>query len=256
VSASAISPAEGFMAEHAHYDDDAGFWEGLADRLGGPVCDLGAAAGRVTVRVAARGHQVWAVDTDPEMLAVLAQRAARHGVPERVHGVRQSMVDPLPVQDAGLVVIPMNTLQVLRDPADRTACMGACAAALRPGGEMAFDLAMPHFDVVGGLLGTLLDTGHGIDPETGDLLLHTAMFDDLDRARGDVRLRIMVERIHRDGTSTRVERPHHLHLYEPDEIPALAAAAGLDVLQAAGGFHGEPLTGSSERQVWRLGRPR
>ena len=39
-----ISPARGFIAEHAHYMDDAGFWEAHAARLGGPVIDLGAAA--------------------------------------------------------------------------------------------------------------------------------------------------------------------------------------------------------------------
>lgn len=243
------------MAEHVHYDDDLGFWEHHADRLGGPVCDLGAAAGRVTVRVAARGHQVWAVDTDAEMLHVLAQRAAGHGVGHLVHPVHQSMTEPLPVSGAGLVMVPMNTLQVLRDAEDQVACMRAAARALRPGGEVVFDLAMPHFGVVTELQGALLDTGHAVDPATGDLLLHTATFDDVRPDAGEVRLRIFVERIHPDGTSTRVERPHHLHLYEPDEIPALAAAAGLEVREAAGGFAGEPLSPASERQVWRLGAP-
>ena len=47
-----ITPARGFMAEHDHYHDDDGFWEAHADRLGGPVCDVGAAAGRISLRVA------------------------------------------------------------------------------------------------------------------------------------------------------------------------------------------------------------
>jgi SAM-dependent methyltransferase len=255
VSTAPISPAAGFMAEHAHYDDDAGFWEAHVDRLGGPACDLGAAAGRVTVRLAERGHEVWAVDIDAEMLDVLAGRARAHGVAHLVHPVQQSMTDPLPVRDAGAVLIPMNTLQVLRARPDQVTCMRRAAEALRPGGEMLFDLALPHFDVVADLVGALLDTGHGMDPSTGDLLLHTAMFEALDRPRGEVQLRIMVERIHRDGSRTAVERPHHLHLYEPDEIPALAGDAGLEVVEATGGFRGEPLTGASERQVWRLRRP-
>lgn len=254
MSTAAISPAMGFMAEHAHYDDDAGFWEAHAERLGGPVCDLGAAAGRVTVRLARAGHEVWAVDTDPEMLDVAMARAREHGVEDRVRAVRQSMTDPLPVADAGMVVVPMNTLQVLRDARDQRACMQAAATALRPGGEMLFDLAMPHFEVVSELVGVLLDTGHGVDPDTGDLLLHTAMFDALDRDRGEVHLRIIVDRVARDGTRTTVERPHHLHLYEPDEIPVLASEAGLQVQERTGGFRGEPLRHDSERHVWRLRR--
>lgn len=255
MSMAVISPAMGFMAEHAHYDDDAGFWEAHVARLGGPVCDLGAAAGRVSVRLAEAGHEVWAVDTDPEMLDVTMTRAREHGVADRVHPVCQSMIDPLPVADAGMVVVPMNTLQVLRDPPDQQACMQAAATALRPGGEMLFDLAMPHFDVVSELVGVLLDTGHAVDPSTGDLLLHTAMFDALAPETGEVHLRIIVDRVAPDGTRSTVERPHHLHLYEPEEIPVLARAAGLEVLEGTGGFHGEPLQDDSERHVWRLRRP-
>lgn len=243
------------MAEHAHYHDDAGFWEAHAERLGGPVCDLGAAAGRITVRVASLGLEAWAVDTDPEMLEVAARRAAEAGVADRVHLVRQSMTRVLPVTGAGLVMIPMNTMQVLRDRHDQVACLGAARHALRPGGEVIFDLAMPHLDVVADLIGAVLDAGHAVDPGTGDLLLHTATFDAMGPAHGEVHLRIMVDRVHRDGTRTHVERHHHLHLFEPDEIPGLARDAGLEVLARAGGFRDEPLDERAERHVWRLGRP-
>lgn len=249
-----ISPARGFIAEHAHYDDDLGFWESHADRLGGPVCDLGAAAGRVTVRIASRGHEVWAVDTDPEMLQVLMERAAAEGVQDLVHPVVGSMTDPVPVAAAGLVAVPMNTLQLLLDPDARLSCLRHAARALRPGGEMIFDLAMPHLDVTAGLVGCLLDTGHSVDPDNGDLLMHTAMFDEVDAATGEVALRLMIERIHPDGSRSTVERAHRLHLYAPEEIPPLAEKAGLDVVSVAGGFRAEPLGPDSERHVWRLAR--
>lgn len=254
LAGSGISPARGFMAEHAHYDDDLGFWEAHADRLGGPVCDLGAAAGRVTVRIAARGHEVWAVDTDPEMLAVLMERAAADGVQSRVHAIAGSMTDPLPVRDAGLVAVPMNTLQLLVDPADRLTCLRMAADGLRPGGEMIFDLAMPHIEVTAELRGCLLDTGHSVDPGNGDLLMHRATFDEVDITSGDVALRLLIERIHPDGSRTSVERAHRLHLYSPEEIPPLAEQAGLRVVSVAGGFHDEPLTPDAERHVWRLAK--
>jgi SAM-dependent methyltransferase len=255
MTTSAISPARGFLAEHAHYDDDAGFWEEHADRLGGPVVDLGTAAGRIAVRVAGRGHDVWAVDTDPEMLDIVTARATDAGVASRVHPVRASMVDaPLPA-GAGLVMVPMNTLQLLRAPDEQVACLANAAAALRPGGEMIFDLAVPYFDAIRDLVGAVLDTGHSMDDATGDLLLHTATFDAVEQGRGEVRLRIMVDRIHPDGRRTAVERPHHLHLFEPEEIPVIAAAAGLEVISVHGGFRDEPLGPDAERHVWRLGRP-
>jgi len=250
----AISPARGFIAEHAHYDDDLGFWEAHADRLGGPVCDLGAAAGRVSLRVAAHGHEVWAVDTDPEMLEVLMARAEDEGVAHMVHPVLGSMTDALPVTPAALVMVPMNTLQLLLRRADQVACLTAAAEGLRPGGEMIFDLAMPHLDVTADLVGAVLDTGHSVDDANGDLLLHTATFDAVDAGTGTVRLRLMIDRVRPDGSRTQVERAHELHLYDPDEIPPLAADAGLSVIGVAGGFRDEPLANDSERHVWRLRR--
>ncbi len=252
--AQAITPARGFMAEHAHYDEDAGFWEAHADRLGGPVCDLGAAAGRVTVQLAQRGHEVWAVDTDPEMLMVIAERAAAAGVGDQVHPVLGSMTETLPIVDAGLIVAAMNTLQLLRSEDEQVACLSRAATALRPGGEMIFDLALPAFPAIGDILGEVLDTGSSLDPGTGDRLVHTARFETVNADTGDVRMRIMIARVHPGGTRTAVERLHHLHMYAPDEIPRLAERAGLMVLEAAGGFHGEPLSDNSERHVWRLGR--
>lgn len=249
-----MSPARGFVAEHAHYVEDAGYWEAQADRLGGPVVDLGAAAGRVTLALAARGHEVWAVDTDPEMLAVIGERANQAGVAERIHPVLGSMVDaPLPA-GAGLVMIPMNTLQVLRARDEQVACLRNVAAALRPGGELIFDLITPLFPAIEGAVGADLDMGHSIDPDNGDLLMHTAVFDDVHAATGEVRMRIVVDRIHRDGSRDIVERHHHLHLFEPEEIPRLAADAGLRVVDVNGGFRGEAPGPDAERHVWRLAR--
>lgn len=253
--ADAISPARGFMAEHGHYEDDAGFWEAHAARLGGPVCDIGAAAGRITVRLALEGCEVWAVDTDPEMLEVLVERAGAAGVAHLVHPSMGSMTDPLPLRDAGMVIVPMNTLQLLRSRDDQVRCLQLAAEALRPGGEMIFDLAHPHFPAMIDLVGVLLDTGQTVDGDSGDLLLHTAMFEQVDAPTGEVHMRIMVDRIRPDGSCVTVERPHHLHMYDPHEIPVLAGLAGLEVVEVAGGFKGEPLGPESERHVWRLRRP-
>ncbi|MBI2683820.1 MAG: class I SAM-dependent methyltransferase [Actinobacteria bacterium] len=71
--------ASRFLIEHAHYADDIAFWLRAARRSGGPVLDLGAAAGRVTVPLAAAGHDVTAVDVDPDMLDALRAAAARLG---------------------------------------------------------------------------------------------------------------------------------------------------------------------------------
>ncbi|MGE3139883.1 MAG: class I SAM-dependent methyltransferase, partial [Thermoleophilia bacterium] len=68
--------ARRFTAEHAHYTEDLAFWRATAARTGGPVLDLGCAAGRVAIPLARDGHEVWALDASLEMLAELGQRLA------------------------------------------------------------------------------------------------------------------------------------------------------------------------------------
>lgn len=245
-----ISPARGFVAEHAHYLDDAGFWQAQAARLGGPVVDLGCAAGRVAVPLAAAGHDVIAVDADPEMLAVLGERASQAGVASRIQLVAAPMQHaPLP-PGVPLVICPMNTLQVLLEPDDRRAVFGAVSRALAPGGEFIFDLSVPDFDDIAAHIGVPLPMGTSIDPDTGDALVHTAEYRSVDPDTGTAEFTITVERPARTD-----HRHHRVHLYAPDEVPALAREAGLAAGSVHAGFAGEDFDPvESERQVWRLGR--
>ena len=83
------------------------------------------------------------------------------------------------------------------------------------------------------------------------MLVHTAVFDSLDRTSHTLDFRVIVERADAAGSTQRVERRHLVHLYTYDEVQALVASAGLTVLAVHSGFRGERFTDSSERQVWR-----
>lgn len=246
-----VTPAGGFMAEHAHYDDDAGFWEALADRLGSPIVDLGAAAGRLAVPIAARGHEVWAVDNDLAMLDVLTARAAAEGLVDRIHTTQGDLSAPPLPEGVGLVMIAMNTLQVLTDPEAQVACLSAVARCLRPDGEVVFDLTVPSFADIEDALGDVRRTAVQHDPLSGDMLVHSAVYDELDPVTQTLRFRIIVERRGADGAGGREEREHVVHLFTPTEVVHLVARAGLRIIDRFGSFRGEPLTGDSERQVYR-----
>ena len=55
------------------YDVDLPLWRELAEATGGPVLDIGAGTGRVSLDLAGHGYDVVALDLEPE----LARRAAR-----------------------------------------------------------------------------------------------------------------------------------------------------------------------------------
>jgi SAM-dependent methyltransferase len=144
--------------ECGSYEADLPLWEELAERCGGPVLELGCGTGRVVLHLARRGHRVFGLDRDPELLAALAERAADF-FPTGVG--RESAVDPepsvVPVQaDArsfeladpvALALAPTHLLQLI-PTAGRGECLRSVAAALRPGGLFAAVIleAMPEPD--------------------------------------------------------------------------------------------------------------
>lgn len=244
--------ARRFTAEHAHYGEDIAFWRAAAARLGGPVLDLGAAAGRVAVSLARDGHEVWALDRSPAMLAELERRRAAEdpAVAARIHPVEGDLARFSLDRRFALVIVAMNTLQVLTDPDDRLACLTRVREHLEPGGEMIFDVALPDADEIAGSLGVERPGGVHRDRATGEVLRHSAWYDAWDPATHTLEftLRIRGE----GGAPAEVLRRHRVHLFTPEEIAGLVTAAGLEQVAVAGDFAGGPLRRHGERQVHRL----
>ena len=124
--------------------DDLPLWRALAAEAGGPVLDVGAGTGRVTLDLAARGVPVVAVDVDAALLEALAHRAAGLPVETVVADARRFTLS----RACSLVLVPMQTLQLLGGPSGRAAFLRGALAHLSPGGRVAAALAdaMDCFD--------------------------------------------------------------------------------------------------------------
>jgi ubiquinone/menaquinone biosynthesis C-methylase UbiE len=118
------------------YDADMSLWIALAQDAPEGVLDVGAGTGRVALRLAQTGYDVTALDIDPELLAVLEQRAAEKGVRISTLAADANAFElPHPV---GLIAVPMQTIQLL--PA-RDGFFASARRALVPGGRVAVAIA-------------------------------------------------------------------------------------------------------------------
>ena len=121
--------------ECGRYTADLDLWRELARETGGRVLDVGAGTGRVALDLARAGHEVTALDNDPDLLAELAERAGDLPV--------ETVVADAAGFDAGeaafgLVAVPMQTIQLLPD---RAGFFRSARRAVVPGGIVALAIA-------------------------------------------------------------------------------------------------------------------
>src|SRR3954453_5146278 len=88
------------------YRADLPLWRELAAEAGGPVLDVGAGTGRVTLDLARRGVAVIALDEDAASLEALRHRAAGLEVETVAADAREFTLE----RTCSLVLVPMQTL--------------------------------------------------------------------------------------------------------------------------------------------------
>jgi SAM-dependent methyltransferase len=199
------------------YVADLDLWRELATAAGGPVLDVGAGTGRVALDLARAGHAVTALDLDADLLAVLRERAAAEGL--EVETVVADAADfDLGDREYGLIALPMQTIQLLRE---RAGFFAAARRALAPSGLVA--LAVAHAPEA------FEDPVDLPQPDLGEL--HGWRFVSQPTA---IRLRPGAMRIERlralispDGARSAAEDVIELALVGADELAAEGAAAGL-----------------------------
>src|SRR5439155_13039769 len=109
-------------------------WRELAGAQPQRVLDVGAGAGRVSLDLARAGHAVTALDRDRALLSAIESRRGEAAV-QTAHADARSF--SLRGRKFGLCVVPMHTIQLLRDQDERGAFLRCARAHLRRGGLLA-----------------------------------------------------------------------------------------------------------------------
>lgn len=143
------------------YAADLALWEELAGRAEAPILDLGCGTGRVSLHLARRGHEVRGLDRDPALVEAYNRRAEGLPATAEVGDARGFALGT----EFGLVLAPMQLVQLFAGPAERIACLRSVAAHLQPGGAAAFAIAE-------GVLGGVNADPGGVAPDAREVNGH------------------------------------------------------------------------------------
>ncbi len=221
---------------------------------GGPVLELGAGTGRITVPLLDNDHHVIALDRMRSMLDALCAKLC-HEQRERVRAVEADMT-ALPFGDATipLVIAPFNVLMHLYSYEHLLACFREVRRVLVPGGTFAFDVQLPDLewlcwdpDVRHAITPfvhpttherLVYSTNHTYDPATQ--ICHVRIYYDVAPPRG--RKFIPPKR------PKRLVHLAHRQIF-PEELRGLLVTAGLRIESVCADFREHPLWAGIEQQV-------
>lgn len=220
--------------------EDREYYEGLIERIGQPVLDVGCGTGRLLLDYLQQGIDIDGVDVSPEMLDICREKARALGLAPNLYV--QSMERMELPRKYRMIFVPSSSFQLVLDPSEAEETMRRFHAHLLPGGM----LVMPFFRVW--KEGDTLDTGWTVaaavtDEREGTLvkrwsrsrfeperrLEHTE--DRYEISRGEVTLH---SEHHRRSPATR--------WYAQEESIGLFADAGFEGVEIRQGFPDRAVT--------------
>jgi SAM-dependent methyltransferase len=203
------------------YGADLAVWEELAERATPPVLELGAGSGRVALHLARRGREVWALDADPALLETLAAHAAAEGLEVRTEcaDMRALSLD----RRFGLILAPMQVLQMIGGPGARRAALERSAAHLAPGGLLAAAVVEPGATTPGVPAAALPDV------REVDGWVYSSLPVAVATAEGCVEIRRLRQSVSPDGALSEEEHRDRLDALDVGALEAEGARAGLSV---------------------------
>lgn len=225
----------------ASFFGDVDWYRRKARECGGPVLELGAGTGRITLKLAQDGIAVHALECESGMLSALRRKVAAEAddVRARISVVDADMRSFELDERFALVIAPFRALLHNLTDEEHLACFRRVRAHLRPHGRFAFNVFHPslefmsqHANAFAGVWRWATTTERA---DGGSIVRSDAnRYDTVNRR---IHSLLRYEEYASDGTLTRT----HLHRLElsylyPADINRLLAAAGFRSIDIRGGF--------------------
>jgi ubiquinone/menaquinone biosynthesis C-methylase UbiE len=235
-------------------DGDVDWYLGKAKSSGGPVLELGAGTGRITLAIAAAGIAIHALDADTSMVQRLREKLATASadVQARTTVVSGDMRTFDLTERFALIICPFRAFLHNVTEADRLGCLARVRQHLRPEGRFAFNVFHPSLTYMAQHAGPLAGVWRWTDtyslPSGGWVVQSEAN-------RYDTVAQV-VHSLHRYdefGATGTLERTSMLRLHLaylfPSDIRRLLEVAGFREITIKGGFDGREFSQDGQELV-------
>lgn len=236
--------------DHAYkrHNQDLAFYVALARRARGPVLELGAGTGRVSLALARAGIDVVGIDQSRDMLEQARARLSREPavvqarVQFRAGDLRRARLR----RKFSLVIAPFNLFMHLYSRRDFERGLATVRAHLATRGRFALDVLMPDLGSLRRDPARVYHCRPVFDPTDGKRHAYgeTYAYDAVQQVQHVNMLFQQLDRPENERTT-----PLSLRCYFPEELRALLHYNGFSVTARYGDFAGRPLTSSSENQI-------
>jgi predicted O-methyltransferase YrrM len=211
------------QVEFGSYEADLPLWRELAESADGPVLELGAGAGRVSLELATGGHELIAVERDSIVAAQLGSAVEERGLAISV--VVADLGSPADLRlpsRPDLAIGPLHLIQEL-DGAARPALLGRLAEIMAPGATIALTVVDESTLLTSGTAATqILPDMRELD---GWVYSSEPLWVQVDDEA--LHVRRLRERVSPDGEMERTVHDDLLHRVSPDRLELEGEEAGL-----------------------------
>ena len=222
-------------------DGDLAYWREVAGDSTGPILEIGCGAGRILTTLGAAERQLIGVDLDVAALALAAVRA-----PSAEWICADGRTWRREATAATLVILGGDLLSLITAPDDLEALLRTAALHCAPGGQVGIDATLMDPQ----LFADEVEGEWSVDLERADADFETVRREsritpDPQARTNTVLLGIRHRAVGADGHLTAIypdRAPFAIRAWQPDEVRALAAAAGLRVTRV----------GADDRLRWLL----
>jgi SAM-dependent methyltransferase len=207
--------------ENGAYAADLALWERLAAEGAGPVLELGAGTGRVTLELAGHGHDITALDSSQALIGSLRSRADAAGLE-----IETEVAD---ARDFNLgrrfatILAPMQFAHIVGGGDGRARMLAAVSRHLNPGGTLA--AALLDEEAVAEQL-----SGPPPLPDVREVdgWVYSSLPTEVIATRSGYEVRRLRQSVSPTGELSERTDSIHLDTLSPAELEAEAATAGLE----------------------------